>query len=168
MLIDIKRKVAFSLIPKNASSSIRNTLMRFDGKNIFCNQDAHSGLGEYSQTWLKQFDTVAVIRDPVDRQLSWWRYENQILGTNRQLLTKLPSQCSYLKHDARMSYLLDFGRLEDDWKQMMRLYEYPALRMLNATNKTLVSREQEEELSWWVAKNYPEDVDLYNNLPRFK
>lgn len=165
MLLDFKNRVAFILIPKNASSSVRQTLMKHDPVQIFCNQDAHQGLHNYDQirTLLWYWRRVAIIRNPVDRHVSWWRYMNRVFGTSEKLRTAQPTQLSYVTDDRGNLYcdtLLRYENLEEDWAEFAKPYGYP--EELFHLNKT------PEDAPWpkanfihWAQGVYLEDYEAF-------
>lgn len=166
MLLDFNNRVAFILIPKNASSSVRQTLMKHDPVGIFCNQDAHCGLRlyEHLDTNLRNWERVAIIRNPVDRHVSWWRYEQSILGMECDLRTARPTQLSYVDNDddqvADLTRVLRFENLDEDWAEFAEEFKYPTeLMCLNKTPDD--APWPKANFIWWAQETYLEDYEAF-------
>lgn len=165
MLLDFNNRVAFVLIPKNASSSVRQTLMRHNPVGIFGNQNGHAPLGLYHHTNLdlRDWTRVAIIRNPIDRHVSWWRYEYSTLGTKRRLKTPQPTQLSYVckdNGDSDLTRVLRYENLEEDWAEFAIEFQYPPeLMSLNTTPA---------DAPWpkipfigWAQETYLEDYETF-------
>lgn len=173
MLLDFQHKVAFILIPKNASSSVRQTLMKHDPVGIFCNQNAHCGLRlyDYMHLDLRTWERVAIIRNPVDRHVSWWRYEISTLGTKRKLRTARPTQLHYVSRNMRgaiegtaqtldLTRVLRYENLEEDWAEFAGAYQYPAeLMRLNRTPND--APWPKANFIAWAQETYLEDYEAF-------
>lgn len=167
MLLDLKRKILFLLIPKNASSSVRQTLMSFDRVNIFCNQDAHQGFSSY-RMWMDIFEDlqkVAIVRNPLDRQISWWRYEWGTLGTKRRICTTLPMQLSYCcdrDGNLQVDHTLRFENLKEDWEKFARPLGYPdRLKHLNPSPPDIPKPSIDRAFTKWVQTTYTQDYENF-------
>lgn len=162
MLLDFQNRVAFVLIPKNASSSVRQTLMKHDQVGIFCNQDAHQGLEVYDYTFmdLEGWERVAIIRNPLDRHVSWWRYERRVFGSNVPICTAQPTQMSYIQGDVGVTRILRYENLDEDWSDFASECGYP--RELMHLNKTPDGQPYPEApFIGWAQEMYLEDYEEF-------